>query len=394
MIRSLMVVALCWLGMGAWGEPAAFARVEPARVSLEQSRREVRLSLGLTAPVPFRIYALDAPRRIVVEMSEVAWDGLDTAPLAGRRVSGVSVGELAPGWSGLVIDLSQPFVIESAQMRTSAGDAALDVVLRRASAEVFAARAGPPSVRAAIEGPPPARPDDGRIVVVLDPGHGGKDPGAVVEGVEEAELMLRLAREMQEALRREGGYDVHLTRDGDTFLGLAPRAAMARRLGADLFISLHADTVAAGEAEGAAAHVLADDASDAASALLAQRLNRDHILAGVDLTGHDDQVAAILLDIARQDTAPRSAALAAALVAGLDHAGARLNTRPRRAGNFAVLRSADVPSVLVEVGFLSSKRDRIDLQSPEKRGRIVQGLTQGITTWVEADRARAQLIRR
>ncbi|MGR3493157.1 MAG: N-acetylmuramoyl-L-alanine amidase family protein [Shimia sp.] len=394
MIRFMVIVALCLTGMGAWGEPAAFARVDPARVSLEQSRREVHLELGLTAPVPFRIYALDEPRRIVVEMAEVAWDGLDTAPLAGRRVSGVDVGELAPGWSGLVMSLKQPFVIESAQMRTGAGEAALDVVLRRASPEVFAARAGAPESRIAVDAPDPAALDPGPTVVVIDPGHGGRDPGAVVEGVEEAALMLRTARELQEALRRVGGYEVHLTRDADIYLGLAPRAALARRLEADIFISLHADTVAVGTAEGATVHVLTPEATESASVLLTERLDRDHILAGVDLTGHDDQVAKVLLDVARQETTPRSTALAAALVAGLDQAGARLNTRPRRVGDFAVLRSADVPSVLVEVGFLSSKRDRIDLQSPEKRGRIVAGLAQGISNWVAADRARAQLIRR
>ena len=199
--------------------------------------------------------------------------------------------------------------------------------------------------------------------MVLDPGHGGIDPGAERDDVAEKDLMLSLARALRDALVR-AGVEAILTRDDDIFVALETRVAIAHHQEADLFISLHADSLSEGGAKGATVYTLSDEASDAATEHLAARHNRADIIAGADLTGSDDQVAGVLLDLARQETEPRSASLAQVLVAGMTEAGGPMNRHPLRRAGFSVLKSADIPSVLVEVGFLSNKRDLNNLRDP------------------------------
>ncbi|MEM6895953.1 MAG: N-acetylmuramoyl-L-alanine amidase [Pseudomonadota bacterium] len=396
-MRAVLVFFLALLGaLPAFGQDlTALARPVAEDTRLDQARGEVSLTLGLTQGVPYRVYTLADPNQLVLELSEVSWTGFDPSDLTTRDAGPVRVGDLAPGWSGLVVDLGGPFALVESALATGDDGATLNVRLRRSSQELFRAASGAPPSSAALRSQgAPADAPQGDVIVVIDPGHGGVDPGAERGGVREADLMLLMARELRDDLRRAGGFEVHLTRDADVFVGLPQRAATARQLRADAFVSLHADALYEGYAEGATVHVLAEEATDAASALLAERLNRTDIIGGVDLGGQDDEVARILLDLARLNTTPRSESLAAAILDGLRQEGARLNSNPSRAANFAVLRSADVPSVLVEVGFLSSEKDRVELQSPEKRGRIIDGLVAGLQLWADGDRAERALLRR
>ncbi|MEO1796326.1 MAG: N-acetylmuramoyl-L-alanine amidase [Pseudomonadota bacterium] len=375
-------------------ELTALARVLPEETRVTQSRGKITLSLGLSQGVPYRVYTLADPNQLVLELSQVTWAGLETEELSARDAGPVSVGALATGWSGLVMDLGGPFQFIESSVDEVRDGVVLRVLLERTSDEAFAEASGlPPTSVALTRSAPYAAPAEDSFIIVIDPGHGGVDPGAERDGVKEADLMLLMARELRDSLRRSGDVDVYLTRDEDTFVSLPARAALARQLGADAFISLHADALEEGYAEGATTYTLAEEASDAASALLAERHNRADILSGVDLGGQGDEIATILLDLARLDIAPRSEALSVQIVGALAAAGARLNSNPRRAADFAVLRSADIPSVLIEVGFLSSERDRIELQSPEKRGRIISGLADGILSWASADLADRALLR-
>jgi N-acetylmuramoyl-L-alanine amidase len=273
--------------------------------------------------------------------------------------------------------------------------AVITLDLRPVSAEAFAAAAGPPPGVAPVERDatpaPPAPERDGRLRVMLDPGHGGHDPGAVHGGAREADITLATARALRDALRRDGRFDVAMTREADVFVTLEGRIAAARAHGADLFLSIHADAVPEGVARGAQLWTLSEEASSRAGELLAQRHNRADLLGGADLTGQDDAVAAVLMDIARTETAPRSDALADALVEGLRAAGIRLHRRPRESAGFAVLRAPDIPSVLVEIGFMSSPGELDLLTSPEWRARVAEGLARGIAAWVDRDAARAAL---
>ncbi len=184
-----------------------------------------------------------------------------------------------------------------------------------------------------------------------------------------------------------------MTRDEDIFVPLETRVAIAHQAQADIFISLHADNLRQGGAKGATVYVLSKEASDAATAHLAARHNRSDIIAGADLTGSDDEVAGILLDLARQETEPRSLSLANTLIAGMTEAGGPMNRKPLRKAGFSVLKSADIPSVLVEVGFLSSDRDLKNLRDPVWRNTMVTGIAKAILTWRDTDAARAPLVR-
>jgi N-acetylmuramoyl-L-alanine amidase len=198
---------------------------------------------------------------------------------------------------------------------------------------------------------------------------------------------------LQEVLRRDGNFDVVLTRTDDSFVSLDRRVALAHAAGGQIFISLHADALSEGQAHGATVHLLSDSASDAASATLAERHDRDDLLAGIDLTGQDDRIAGILMDLARQETQPRAERLAQALVAGIAGADLPLNSRPIRRAAFSVLKAADIPSVLLEVGFLSSKRDLDNLRNPDWRLRMAEAIREGLTLWVAEDAILSDLVR-
>lgn len=318
------------------------------------------------------------------------------------NVSALRVGGFRPGWSRMVADLAGPFALAGADMRvdTASGAARLILTLTRTTPEAFARTAGvpdlpgwdlPPPADTGAQRPPrdPAAP----LLVVLDPGHGGIDPGAEEDGVIEKDLMLSFARQVKEVLLRTGDFEVILTRDDDHFVSLERRVAIAHQAGADLFVSLHADSLSEGNAQGATVYALSHDASDAASAALAERHNRTDMLAGLDLSGTDDVVADILMDLARMETQPRADLLARALLLGIREMGLPLNSRPRRSASFSVLKSPDIPSVLLELGFLSSGRDLQNLTDPAWRDAMATAIADGLKAWSLADAANAQLVR-
>jgi N-acetylmuramoyl-L-alanine amidase len=184
-----------------------------------------------------------------------------------------------------------------------------------------------------------------------------------------------------------------LTRNTDTFVSLERRVAIAHQQGADVFLSLHADALNEGQAHGATVYTLSQTASDKASATLAERHNRADILAGIDLSRQDDVVADILIDLARMETQPRADRLAEALRLGIKHRGLKLNTRARRQAGFSVLKSPDIPSVFLELGFLSNKKDRANLKNPEWRAAMAEAIRDAILAWQRADEATADLVR-
>ena len=168
---------------------------------------------------------------------------------------------------------------------------------------------------------------------------------------------------------------------------LETRTSIARTAEADLFLSLHADALAEGDAQGATVYTLAAEASDAASEALAERHDRDDLLAGVDLSDQDDVVAQVLMDMARTETMPRNERLAQAMVAAIKGADIRMHRNPLQTGGFSVLKSPDIPSILLEVGFLSSERDHARLNDPEWRARMVGALRRALLTWADEDAA-------
>jgi N-acetylmuramoyl-L-alanine amidase len=404
LLKFPAIMLACVLGLASGGlraqEMTALARVDSAQSSITDGWfGQTRLTLALSQGVPFRVFLLNDPARLIVDFREADWTGVEPAGLLALpgRVKAVRFGAFQPGWSRLVADLAEPMLPVEIGMPVdpATGAARLEILLEKVEPAAFAERAGTPvdpSWTAALTRPPaPAPTGEERFIVVLDPGHGGIDPGAEQGDVQEKALMLSFARALREALRRSGA-EVVMTRDDDVFVSLETRVAIAHQAEADLFISLHADNLSQGGARGATIYTLSDEASDAASAHLAARHDRSDIIAGADLTGSDDQVAGVLLDLARQETEPRSEALADALAAGMTAAGGPMNRHPRRVAGFSVLKSADIPSVLVEIGFLSAPRDLANLRDPIWREQMVGAMAEAILAWRDADMARRPLV--
>lgn len=378
---------------------SALARIEPSRSALRSEGGGTLISLGLSQPVPFRVYLLDNPPRLVMDFREVDFSTTppETLPLP-PAIRALRWGPFRPGWSRLVAELAGPHQVISAEERTGS-ESTITVRLAPVHPDGFAARTGAPQ-SALWDLPQPAPVDAPRrrqsgetpLLVVLDPGHGGIDPGAEADGLSEAVLVLTFARELKDALAR-AGVRVILTREENVFVPLETRITVARAAGADILLSLHADALAEGEAAGATVYLLDAEASDAASAKLAERHDRADLLAGVDLAGHDDEVADVLMDMARLETHPRAVRLAQVLAGAIKAEGLKMHRHPVQGADFSVLKSPDIPSLLLELGFMSSAPDRARLNDPTWRARMAAAIVAAVLNWGQADAAEARLLR-
>jgi len=349
-----------------------------------------------TQGVPFRIYTLDAPKRLIVEFNSVIFAGFEEAMFSrSQSITGVRAGALKSGWSRMVFDLARPMLVERAGVTVAPETAQAELIIRltKTNDDRFAADAKKMVAKQTVVTTTGNTSNADQFVIVLDPGHGGIDPGAVAGDAQEADLMLSLAREIRDILRKSDGVQVHLTRDEDVFVSLEDRVSAAHALSADVFLSLHADIVTDGQAFGTTVYTLSETASDEATAKLALRHDRGEILFGVDLRGADDEVSGILIDLARLETIPQSKELAGAVVDAVLMEFGRVNSRPIRHANFSVLKAPDIPSILVEAGFMSSSQDLENLKSPEWRTRFSRALVAGILDWYLSDAALAPLRR-
>ncbi|MXQ07052.1 hypothetical protein GQ651_04260 [Alphaproteobacteria bacterium GH1-50] len=234
----------------------------------------------------------------------------------------------------------------------------------------------------------PLAASDAPLRVTLDPGHGGSDPGAQADGLNESDLVLDFAKRLRDVLSESGRFVVTLTREADERVALDRRITRARASGAEIFISLHADALAEGDGHASGVTVYTLSRSDVADAdrRLTERHARTDLLTGVDLRGTEDDVAQALIDLSRRDTLPRGKALADAIVSSFRAGELTVNSRPHRHGGFAVLHAADIPSVLIELGFLSSARDRKRLTSEDWLDGAAQSIRDGLILWADEDR--------
>lgn len=221
---------------------------------------------------------------------------------------------------------------------------------------------------------PPVPGISQKRIIVIDPGHGGVDPGAIsVSGIYEKHITLAAARALKEHLEATGRFKVMLTRDRDIFIRLRGRIERAREMKADLFISLHADTIRNSGVRGLSLYTLSERASDKEAAELAERENKADLIAGIDLTHESAEVTNILIDLAQRETMNQSAKLAALLVGELK-GRVKILQNPHRFAGFAVLKAPDIPSVLIELGFLSNKHDERALTSTSHRRKLAQSI--------------------
>ncbi|PIB25140.1 hypothetical protein BFP76_06370 [Amylibacter kogurei] len=381
----------------------ALARIDPSRTKLDDKLWGLQIELGLTQPVPFRVYTLGEPYRLVMDFKQVDWAQLPSDFVEqSETVTDARYGAFRPGWSRMVLTLSEPMVVKTAEMGTenSAGVGQLAVYLEQVNAEDFAKYSTPPNDALwdlpAFKGDmiPKKRQDGTRpIIVMLDPGHGGLDTGAIYDGHREKDLVLQFALELKEALIRTGRFQAFMTRGDDEFISLPGRIAAARAENADVLISLHADAVTSGSASGITVYTLSNKASNTSAELLASQLSRSDLLAGVDLTDQDDELAGVLMDLARLETFERSDMLAEMMVLEIAQSVGKLRSRPHLAAGFAVLKAPDIPSILIELGFMTNRRDLNNLITQSWRSKVIDGIVLALDSWAVEDAAAAKLLR-
>ncbi|KRR00601.1 N-acetylmuramoyl-L-alanine amidase [Bradyrhizobium jicamae] len=364
--------------------------------------RQTRFILDLDKPVQFRAFALADPYRVIVDLPQVSFTLPAGVGATGRGlVKAFRYGLVMPGGSRIVFDLTGPakiaksyvleaangqpprLVIEFEEMDRTAFVQALPPEnrpeLRPAIAE---ANAATPDASAATK---PAAPPDKRPVVVIDPGHGGEDNGTQAGGgdIMEKNLVLTFGLALRDKIEKSGKYRVVMTRTDDTFIPLADRVKVARSEAAALFVSIHADALPRGEgdAQGATIYTLSDKATDSEAQRLADAENKSDAIGGVSLADEPTEVADILIDLVQRETKTFSNRFARVLM-GEMKSTVRMHKHPLKSAGFRVLKAPDVPSVLVELGYVSNKGDLEHLVSENWRNRTVGSMAQAIDTFL------------
>ena len=362
---SLQLALTAQAFAGSTETPPAVAN--DARVAGDRER--TRFIADLSKKVDVHVFALGNPYRVIVDAPDVSFQMPDGIGKQKRGlVTAYRYGLFAPGKARIVIDIAGPFLIDKAFVLEPRDDqpARLVIDLVPTDEKTFLSKLKETRPLAEREAPvtlppPPSRPPDAKPVVVLDPGHGGIDPGTKSgSGITEKEVVLTFSRALKAKLEASGRYEVHLTREDDTFLALRERVAFAQKKGAGLFLSIHADYFPQeiDKTTGATVYTLSEQASDDEARALAAKENFSDALAGIELPSNSDEVLAnILIDLAQRETKNRSGVFARSIVGELASRGT-LHTRKIRSAGFRVLKAPDVPSVLLELEFLEQSRRR------------------------------------
>jgi len=379
------------------GSAGETQRVAATGTRIEGDGERTRFRLELTRPVVAQIFVLGAPYRVVVDVPDLEFKLPASAGRSGHGlVSAFRYGLFAAGKSRLVIDVTAPVLIENATFVPAhhgiPAHLAFDLV--RIDAAKFAAlkqsgqqREGTlerPQPRAT---PPAPKRASARPVIVIDPGHGGPDPGAVAgPDLAEKNVVLAVARQLKAILAASRRYDVHLTRNEDVFVSLEERLRLSRQYGADLFISLHVDALAESDAarsvRGATIYTLSERASDETARRLAEKENASDLLAGLEAqpAAGEDDVRSILVDLIRRETANFSTQFRNLLTDRLKGRVA-LSREPHRSAAFKVLKQSETPCVLLELGYMSNAEDQARLRTPEWQRQVAQAVALAIDAY-------------
>ena len=402
--RILAVCLVFALGLALFGA-AGPAYAQSGGQKASAAKKVTSLRLGAHGPdtrfviempqgVAYQVFTLADPYRVVIDLPATDFDlAGDIGHTGVGVVSGYRFGQFQAGKSRIVLDVAAPVeIVKNFTLPPQSGFGHRIVLdLGPTSRETFLAKAGwPADFRAASLAPdasPVAPPleksdeSDRRKLIVIDPGHGGVDPGARgYNGAQEKDVVLRFSHELRRHLEASGRYVVHMTRDRDEFIRLRDRVEFARKRNADLFLSIHADSIEKSAVRGMSVYTLSENASDKEAAELAQKENLADVIAGIDLQGESSEVTDILIDLAQRETKNLSVRFAKSAI---DYAGKStlLLQRSHRFAGFRVLKAPDVPSVLVELGFLTNRDDERQLTSPSWRKKVAASLAAAIDSY-------------
>ena len=409
------VLSFCLLLI--WSTPSFALDIKSLRFGSHPDK--VRLVVDMDDTVDFRVFTLANPYRLVIDLPQFSWNAGGTQTSPDSLVSDIRQGQLMPGISRIVFDLQAPANVQNAFLLPAGNgqdSTRLVIDYKKVSFSAFKAQKStihgtlkvedfkpapnptPPekayaTIKDGIPLPPSntLRPTQNnrnsvvrKPVIILDPGHGGVDPGAIGKNrVYEKTVVLSIAKELKKQLEATGRYQVYLTRTTDTFIKLRDRVKYARAHEGDLFVSLHADSIQRRDVRGTSIYTLSKKSSDAQTAALARKENQADLIAGVDLNIEDEQVAFILGDFLMNETMNQSKFLANTIVSTLNTQGIRVLPNPHRYAGFAVLKAPDIPSVLIETGFMSNANEARLLTQKEHQMKVASAIRKGVDAYFE-----------
>jgi N-acetylmuramoyl-L-alanine amidase len=379
--QSMLLCAL----LGATGALSA-AEVQGIRVATTETG--TRVVLDLSAPVASKAFKLENPARVVLDLPHSSVLPRLGMPDPTGAVTAVRSGRLPRNGVRLVFEVNAPVTFQIASVKPSS-EAGHRLVLDLAGPgepKAVAVSPSAPAVPVAIR-PAHAPSDSGRdIVIAVDAGHGGVDPGASGRrGTREKDVVLEVAKALAARINQEPGMKAVLTRDGDYFISLQERTKRARRAKADLFVSIHADSIADPDVSGSSVYVLSDrGATSEAARWLAERENAADLKGGIKLDDKDAALASVLLDLSQTASISASMVAADTVLKSLDRVGEVRKPRVQQAG-FVVLKSPDVPSMLVETAFISNRDDERKLSTPAHRAKLANAIFAGIEQYFQGN---------
>lgn len=428
--RPIFFFLFLFVALAFQNQTAHALDIEKIRFGIHSDK--TRMVIELDQNTNFRAFMLptieDKPYRLVVDLPDFNWQAGKVKIPTRTTILDVRSGILSSNIKRLVIDLDQPAKILKAFLLpadshnahrlvvdyTTISEAAFKTTKRKpigtlpertSNLDILIAKETgrdirPPTKdtvakettilparkpnRTTITSPTAPQRKTRKPLIVIDAGHGGQDPGASgAEGQREKNITLAAAKMLKKKLESTGRYRVSLTRDNDKYHKLSKRVSIARKQEADLFISLHADSIGKSKVRGASIYTLSNKSSDAQTAKLAKRENQADLIAGVDLSHEDKDVANILIDLAMRDTMNQSKFFANTVVRHMKAKGMRILPRPHRYAGFAVLKAPDIPSVLVEMGFMSNRSEARLLSTANYQRKIAETLTDSIDSYFQ-----------
>lgn len=417
------------LSLLLFAHPALALDVKGVRIGDHSDKQ--RIVIELSEATSFKAYAMENPNRLIIDLPDFNWSVGTIQKPVSSLVSDIRHGAIGNHVSRVVLEASAPVSIVSSfalpadknqpnrividfkgadkttksivnkEARPYSASTVQNLAANRPIpvhgkmpkptpqkiAEQAAVETAEKSILNTYE--PEIQPEPVRSgnrqkpLIIIDPGHGGQDPGArAANGAYEKSIVLAVGLELKKILEDSGQYRVQMTRDNDVFIPLKDRVKFARRNGGDLFVSLHADSMANSTVSGASVYTLSDTASDKEAEKLAERENKSDAIAGVNLSNQDNDVANILIDLASRDTMNQSRYLANTVVATMPGKGVEMLARkPHRSAGFAVLKAMDIPSILVEMGYLTNMEEANRLSTREYRLKVAKGLKSSVDAY-------------
>lgn len=389
-LRMTLGLAALLAAVSAFAEPASISDV---RIAHTPDR--TRIVLDLSAGTAHNLFALTNPNRVVVDVSDARFAGSDSVAAAGGLVAGIRTANREDGRARLVLDLDEAVRSKSFALQPGGGYGHRVVVdlfpvtgatQSAAPASAVAAKSAPAANPPAVTRTAPSSESQRDLVIAIDAGHGGKDPGARGHGgLLEKDVVLRISKRLAELVDREPGMRAYLVRSDDTFYQLSERMARAHRAGADLFVSIHADAFTDRRVRGASVYVLSEKgASDEAAKLLAERENSSDSIGGVSISDKNDTLAGVLVDLSQNAALEASIEVGEEIINEMSRVGKVRKTSVQKAG-FRVLKSPDIPSVLIETAFISNPQDESNLKSVQYQQRLAQAMHSGIRDYFYAN---------